>query len=319
MNAPDLLLRVQHLRSQREPFVLATVVRAERPTSAKPGDSALVLPDGTVDGFVGGVCAEATVRLQGLKALRTGESTLLRITPDPNGAEPPPAEPQLTEARLVATDVVDRQPTEGLVTVANPCLSGGTLEIFLAAMIPPPLVQVFGDTPVARAMMALGTALGYAVTLSTDPDLPVPADAAAVVVASHGRDEERVLAAALAAGIPYVALVASRRRGAAVLAELDLDETDRARLHTPAGLDIGARSAPEVALSIFAELIASRPRLPTGPAVDSLPQTAVDPVCGMAVAITADALRLEVDGHTWYFCGTGCRTAFADRSATQHE
>lgn len=310
MNPPDLLTRVQRLRSQREPFVLATVVRAERPTSAKPGDSALVLPDGTVDGFVGGACAEATVRLQGLKALRTGESTLLRITPDPDGDDPRPVEPGAATARPVA-DPVDAPANEGLVTVANPCLSGGTLEIFLAAMLPPPLVHVFGDGPVARAMATLGTALDYAVTLTTDPDLPVPTDAAAVVVASHGRDEERVLTDALRAGVPYVALVASRRRGASVRAGLNLAETDEARLHTPAGLDIGARSAPEVALSIFAEVIASRPRVATEPAAAELPQTALDPVCGMTVAITADALRLDVDGHTWYFCGTGCRAAFA--------
>ena len=310
MNPPDLLTRVQRLRSQREPFVLATVVRAERPTSAKPGDSALVLPDGTVDGFVGGACAEATVRLQGLKALRTGESTLLRITPDPDGDDPRPVEPGAATARSVA-DPVDARENEGLVTVANPCLSGGTLEIFLAAMLPPPLVHVFGDGPVARAMATLGTALDYAVTLTTDPELPVPADAVAVVVASHGRDEERVLTDALRAGVPYVALVASRRRGAAVRAGLNLDETEEARLHTPAGLDIGARSAPEVALSIFAEVIASRPRVATEPAAAELPQTALDPVCGMTVAITADALRLDVDGHTWYFCGTGCRAAFA--------
>src|SRR5256885_9568269 len=120
-----MLTRVDHLRSGRTPFVLATVVRAERPTSAKPGDRALVLPDGTIEGFVGGRCAESTVRLQGLRLLRTGESTLLRITPDAGDA---------SEAAA-----------EGLVTVGNPCLSGGTLEIFLEAMMPPTLVHVFGD------------------------------------------------------------------------------------------------------------------------------------------------------------------------------
>src|SRR5690348_374733 len=110
MTSSDLLERAQRLRSARTPFVLATVVRAQRPTSAKAGDSALVLADGTVDGFVGGACAESTVRLEGLRLLATGESTLLRITP--TGAGPDPDD-------------------EGLVTVANPCLSGGTLEIFL--------------------------------------------------------------------------------------------------------------------------------------------------------------------------------------------
>lgn len=296
MSRTDLLQRAQHLRSQRTPFVLATVVRAQRPTSAKAGDSALVLPDGTLDGFVGGTCAETTVRLQGLRLLETGQSTLLRITPEPE--EPDEA-------------------AEGLLTVTNPCLSGGTLEIFLEAMIPPTLVYVFGDAPVARAMARVGEAIGYDVITTTDPDLPVPIDASAVVVASHGRDEERLLTAAVRQGVPYVALVASRRRAATVLGGLDLAEQQRARVHAPAGLDIGARAAPEVALSILAEIIERRPRTPGLPAAQPAgpPQsatTAIDPVCGMEVAVTATALRLDHAGQSWYFCGSGCRVAFAD-------
>lgn len=297
MSSTELLLRAQHLRSQRTPFVLATVVRAQRPTSAKAGDSALVLPDGTLDGFVGGTCAEATVRLQGLRLLATGQSTLLRITPEEEPVDAAPHE------------------DEGLVTVANPCLSGGTLEIFLEAMIPPPLVYVSGEAPVARAMARLGEALGYDVLLTADPQTAIPDDAGAVVVASHGRDEEAVLAAALGAGVPYVALVASRRRGAAVLAGLGVPAEERARVHTPAGLDIGARTAPEVALSVFAEIIASRPRAAAGGAApDAAPvvETAVDPVCGMTVAVTEGALRAEHAGLAWYFCGPGCRAAFLD-------
>ncbi|MEN3303811.1 MAG: xanthine dehydrogenase accessory factor [Micromonosporaceae bacterium] len=291
MTTSELLGRVQRLRTERTPFVLATVVRAQRPTSAKAGDSALVLADGTVDGFVGGSCAESTVRLQGLRLLSTGESTLLRITP--------------------SGEILDDGAAEGLVTVANPCLSGGTLEIFLEAMLPPPLVHVFGDAPVAQALARLGGALGYDVVTGLDRE--VRPDACAVVVASHGRDEEPVLRAALDSGVPYVALVASRRRGASVLSTLDIGGPERARVHSPAGLDIGARTAPEVALSILAEIVASRPKAPVavapaGPAVGS----AVDPVCGMAVAVTPTALQHEHAGKTWYFCGSGCRDAFAD-------
>jgi xanthine dehydrogenase accessory factor len=292
----DLLVRADHLRSGRMPFVLATVVRAERPTSAKAGDCALVLPDGTIEGFVGGSCAESTVRLQGLRLLETGESTLLRITPEPTEAE---------------------SDAEGLVTVGNPCLSGGTLEIFLEAMLPPTLVHVFGDAPVARALVSVGEALGYAISTTSDPDQPIVADAQAVVVASHGRDEERVLTAALHADVPYVALVASRRRGRAVVAGLDVPDEQKARVHTPAGLDIGARTAPEIALSILAEVIAVRhpvaARSTTEPPPPARAATeAVDPVCGMAVAVAESSLQLEHAGRTWYFCGTGCQRAFAD-------
>ena len=293
MTRTDLLLRAEHLRSQRTPFVLATVVRAQRPTSAKAGDSALVLPDGTLDGFVGGTCAESTVRLEGLRLLATGESTLLRIVPEPSEHD---------------------EPAEGVVTVANPCLSGGALEIFLEAMLPPTLLRVFGDGPIARALVTVGEAAGYEVAATTDPDAPIPADTAAVVLASHGRDEERALTAALAAGVPYVALVASRRRAAAVLAGLDLPEEQISRVRSPAGLDIGARGAPEIALSILAEIIASRPResRPTVVAPAASPVTAVDPVCGMSVAVAPASLRLTHADQTWYFCGPGCRAAFAD-------
>lgn len=229
----SVLTRVDTLRSGRTPFVLATVVRAERPTSAKPGDRALVLPDGTMEGFVGGSCAESTVRSQGLRLLASGESTLLRITPNES------------------SETV----TEGLVTVGNPCLSGGTLEIFLEAMFPPKLVHVHGDGPVARALVEVGRASGHDVCPPTDS---LPDDLAALVVASHGHGEEPLLEQALRAGVPYVGLVASRRRGAAVVASLDVPDVERARVHTPAGLDIGARTPAEIALSVYAQLVSER-------------------------------------------------------------
>jgi xanthine dehydrogenase accessory factor len=295
VSGTELLQRVDGLRAGRVPFVLATVVRAERPTSAKAGDRALVLADGTVEGFVGGSCAESTVRAQGLRLLSAGESALLRITPAAD-------EPEVT--------------AEGLVTVGNPCLSGGTLEIFLEAMLPPTLVHVFGDAPVARALVGVGQALGYDVRATADPGAPIHPDTAAVVVASHGRDEEPVLAAALLAGVRYVGLVASRRRGAAVLAGI------AERVRTPAGLDIGARAPAEVALSIYAEIVASRPRPATAPATGPVPDLpvattatateVVDPVCGMAVAVAEATPQLAHAGRTWYFCGSGCRRAFAD-------
>lgn len=290
---PEVEDRAAELRRQRVPFVHARVVRAERPTSAKPGDEAVVLPDGTIDGFVGGACAESTVRAQGLSLLDSGQSLLLRILPEGDGP---------------ATDA------DGALTVVNPCLSGGTLEIFLEAMVPPLLVYVLGDAPVARALVTVGTALGYELRVAADPAAAIPADTAAVVVASHGRDEEALLEAAVRAGVPYIGLIASRRRGAAVLAGLGLDPSDAARVRTPAGLDIGARSAPEIALSVLAEIVTTRPRVTLAgpePAAEPAPTEAVDPVCGMTVAVVLDALTLEHGGRQWYFCGPGCRDAFA--------
>lgn len=285
----ELHERAAALRADRVPFVHARVVVAEKPTSAKPGDEAIVLADGTIEGFVGGTCAESTVRAQALALLDTGESLVLRISPEPEEAGPP-----------------------GKLAVVNPCLSGGSLEIFLEPVVPAPLVAVHGDTPIARALVAVGTALGYHVTAWADAD---PADTAAVVVASHGRDEEDALAGALQAGVPYVGLVASRKRGEAVVAALEVCGSMKARVHTPAGLDLGARSPGEVALSILAEIVAERPR-PSGRPVDTgreatAPGTAVDPVCGMDVAMVDASLHLDHDGTRYWFCGSGCLRAFA--------
>jgi xanthine dehydrogenase accessory factor len=295
MTRADILERVNGLRTGRTPFVLATVVRAERPTSAKPGDCALVLADGTIDGFVGGVCAESTVRLESLRLLHAGESGLLRITPH----------------------VSDEDPQEGVRTVGNPCLSGGTLEIFLEAMIPPVLVTVHGEAPVARALVRVGTALDWDVRAGVDASAPISPDTSAVVVASHGRDEATVLRRALEAGVGYVALVASRRRSAGVLAELAAAGVDGSRVHAPAGLDIGARTAGEIALSVFADIVANRPRvaLPPPSSVAAGPEIARDPVCGMDVAVTPSSIAVQHAGATVYFCGTGCRQAFLDDPA----
>jgi xanthine dehydrogenase accessory factor len=294
MSRPDVQERAGTLRRDRVPFVHARVVRAERPTAAKPGDEAVVLADGTVEGFVGGTCAEATVRAQSLALLDSGETLLLRITPEeePGRADPP-----------------------GTVTAWNPCLSGGTLEIFLEPVVPAPRVLVHGDTPIARAVLALGRPLGYDTVAFGEAARSSAAfqGTAAVVVASHGRGEEETLAAALAAGVPYIGLVASRRRATAVLAALGPDAGERVR--SPAGLDIGARTPEEVALSILAEIVAQRPRpsgRPVGAVADEAgASTATDPVCGMAVATVETTLHLDHGGERYWFCGSGCLRAFA--------
>ena len=283
----DLSARAQELRHARAAYVHARVVVAEKPTSAKPGAEAIVLADGTIEGFVGGACAESTVRAQALALLDSGETLLLRITPEPEAPRP------------------------GSLTVHNPCLSGGTLEIFLEPMIPAPLVVVVGDTPIARALLDLVGPLGHA---GTAYEGTLPGDTAAVVIASHGRDEEQVLVDALQANISYVGLVASRKRGEAVLAAIDLCASMKARVHTPAGLDIGARTPEEVALSILAEIISTRPRQSGRPVSEGTPisaESATDPVCGMSVVVVDASLHLDHEGQRCWFCGTGCLRAFA--------
>ena len=294
MTRPDLSFRAAELRALRVPFVHARVVLAERPTSAKPGDEALVLADGTMEGFVGGACAETTIRDLSLTLLESEEKVIVRITPVAEDAPPGPS-------GLAGVP-------SGRVVVHNPCLSGGTLEVFLDPIVPQPLVVVVGRAPIAEALVAAAAQLGYAARVY---DGDVPPDTAAMVVASHGRGEERAIIAALEAGVPYVGLVASAKRGRAVLDALDLSGPLRERVRTPAGIDIGARTPGEVAVSVLAGIIAARPR-PAIPAVAVAkpPAAGVDPVCGMTVGSGADALHLDHHGEVVWFCGSGCMQAF---------
>ncbi|PPA58113.1 XdhC family protein [Micromonospora chalcea] len=275
--------RTQDLTVSRAPFVHATVVRAQDPTSARPGDDAVILPDGTIEGFVGGVCAENSVRAAALDTLRDGKALLLRVLPDGT-----PAFPETPGARVVV----------------NPCHSGGALEIFLRPVLPVPVLGLVGDTPISAAVATLAAFLDFEVATSGDY-----AGATAVVVAGLGKGEQDAIRAALDAGVGHIALVASRKRGAAVLDELALSDAERARVRTPAGLEIGARSPQEIALSIMAEVVralrvdglASSPAPPA-----ALPQQAVDPVCGMTVLIGPETPHVRIDGTDHWFCCPGC-------------
>jgi len=279
--------RARQLLAARTPFVRATVVRAQPPTSSCPGDEAILLVDGTIEGFVGGQCAQNSVRKAALGALQAGESVLLRVLPD--------GDVHFPEA-------------PGACVVVNPCLSGGSLEIFLTPQLPAPLIGIYGSTPIADALAQTCAVLGYDVR--TDEDV---ADATAVVIASHGGPEAQIIRTALDSGVGYIGLVASKVRGASILNSLDLSDDERARIHTPVGLPIGAKTPAEIAVSIAAELIAdvrggSLRR--AGPPQHG-PTEAIDPVCGMTVAMGPDTEHLQLAGADYWFCGPGCRAAFA--------
>ncbi|WP_105034667.1 XdhC family protein [Cryobacterium aureum] len=278
------------LTERREPFVRATVVRAARPTSAHAGDTALVRATGEIDGFVGGTCVEASVRLYSLQVLESRQPLLLKVVSG------------------VPSSVVE----DGAVEVSNPCVSGGAIEIFLEPRIPLPRLVVVGSTPDAEALAALAPLIGFDLVQTDGASAAPEAGDAALIVASHGRDEEPALLAALAAGVPYVALVASPKRGAAVLASLDVSPGQRARVFSPAGLDLGARTPGEIAVSIFAQLVQERAGRwhPLAAVVEAAAATAIDPVCGMSVAALPTSLQVEHNGQTVYFCAAGCRTAF---------
>jgi xanthine dehydrogenase accessory factor len=277
------------LRDARVPFVHATVVRAQAPTSSHPGDDAIILSDGSIEGFVGGQCTEESVRLTALKVLASGESMLLRVLPD--GDEAFPTVP-------------------GAAVAVNPCLSGGAMEIFLEPHLPVPVVGVLGTTPIATALARMTEVLGYQTAAFSGLSEATFEGMTAVVLATHGHDEPEAIRAALDAGVRFIGLVASAKRGSALIDAIDLAPHERALMHTPVGLVIGAQTPEEIALSILSEIVKSirmgeldvsvGQRLP-------LIREAIDPVCGMTVLVTPDTPHKVVDGVEYWYCCVACR------------
>lgn len=277
----DVLVRAGELAAAGERFVLATVVSVERPASARRGDRALVTSDGSLVGWVGGACSEPIVVREALRALADGEARLVRIGP--------PGTEQAAH--------------EDVVVAESMCASEGTVEVLVEPHAPAPLLATVGDSPAARTLRELARAIGW--RAQSDP-----AGADAVVVATMGHGDEELLETALARETGYVGLVASARRARAVLdalRERGVAEEAVARVRSPAGLDLGPSSQEEIAVAVLAELVAWRH---TRGDVHSLAREAVDPVCGMTVAVEGARESAEHEGVVYYFCGAGCARSF---------
>jgi xanthine dehydrogenase accessory factor len=328
----SIFARAADLEEAGRPFVVATVVAVARPTSARPGATGIVHPDGTIEGWVGGSCAQPVVVREALHALADGQPRLLRLSKDA------PAEGRRAD---------------GIVELVMTCHSGGTLEIYVEPHLPAPLLWVCGTTPIAGALATLGAASGWRVTVfdpiaATAEDFPAaevvsqetslgrvdPEASPYIVVATQGVWDEEALAAGLRRSASYVGLVASPTRANVVRQwlrdETGLAEERLAALRAPAGMDIGAETAEEIALSILAELVQVRRGRAAfvaapGPATlaglpDGLPITPLqsvvddivllDPVCGMTVDRAPARHLAEHEGTVYAFCSIGCRTRF---------
>ena len=278
--------------------MLATVVRCDPPTSAKPGDKAVITADGRLRGWIGGSCSEPLVRREALRALADGTPRLVKIVP--------------AEAAKVSR-------RKGEMTMATTCPSGGALDIFIEPQLPRPLLIVFGDSPAAETLVRLAQLTGFRTQLVGQAglsSLTAPAPDSWAVVATMGHFDEEAVEAALAFPDLKVALVASRRRSAAVLDALrahGLPEAALERVHAPAGRLQGA-TQEEIALLALAEVVGDRRRQGASrrDASDEVATAifATDPICEMPVEVKAGALTAERDGITHYFCGPGCRAAF---------
>jgi xanthine dehydrogenase accessory factor len=329
----EFYTKAHELMQQGVPFATATVVRAEKPSSGKPGDKAIITTEGVMFGWIGGSCAQPTVIQEALRALAADESRLIRLSTSPE----------------------EQTPRDGLVDLAMTCYSGGTLEIYIEPQRPRPRLLIVGTLPVAQALAHLGKAMNYHV-ITVDPGgrgegMPHADEILAtleetagqirpftyVVVATHGNHDELALEKILPAQPTYVGLVASPRRAGAVrryLAQQGISELEMLPLKAPAGLDIQARRGDEIALSIMAEIVQKRCnaelldlallRERTSAAREGVaqrsnasfdvafkaPETAMDPICHMQVDIASANYVSEYDGARYYFCCAGCKGKF---------
>jgi xanthine dehydrogenase accessory factor len=325
----DLFEQIAALRREGQPFALATVVARRAPVSAHLGDRAIVFADGRMQGFVGGACSQEIIRRQALDALTTRQPRLVSIRPD--AAAPGDAAAEH-------------------VTVPMTCASEGAIDVYVEPFVKPRRLVVVGATPVAQALTRLARAMDDDVVRVVEPGeqrdvepeaatLGVPvaaldaleslvAEAAsrgieqAAVVASQGHYDEQALEQILKHHVSYVGLVASRRRAATVLGVLRQSGVrDVETIRNPAGLDLNAKTAPEVALSILAEIVQMRAAnaysavdaaRPNAAIPASAPATALDPVCGMSVDIAGARHIAEIDGVAYYFCCARCRSRFLE-------
>jgi xanthine dehydrogenase accessory factor len=313
---PDFFERVATLRREGQLFAVATVVARRAPVSAHLGDRAIIFADGRMEGFVGGACSREIVRQQALEALAARQARLMSIRPDASQA----------------IDAADEH-----VVVPMTCASEGALDVFIDPIVQPHQLMVVGATPVAEAVARLARSMDYDVARIVDARERTDIEAesstlgievrsldelatvlgerstqSAAIVASQGHYDEQALEAILKAGVPYVGLVASRKRGARVMSLLEANGVLGVdRIRCPAGLDLGARTAPEVALSILAEIVQTQlVQLSKPEPAPVAAERAVDPVCGMQVDVATARQTADVNGASYYFCCASCRAKF---------
>jgi xanthine dehydrogenase accessory factor len=317
----DFFGRVAALQREGASFAVATVVARRAPVSAHLGDHAIVFADGRMEGFVGGACAREIIRQQAAESIAARHGRLVSIRPD-------------------ATEPITASAEHVIVPMT--CASEGAVDVYVEPVVQARSLIVVGSTPIADALARLAHSTDYEVVrvvdsterrdlepgsaslgikvVSLDDLADVVRDGAperAAVVASQGHYDEQALEILLRAGVPYVGLVASHKRGETVRSLLGENGVPGVTaLRSPAGLDLGARTAPEVAVSILAEIVqaqTSRALEQTAPApagATIAAPTAVDPVCGMSVTIASARHTAELDGVAYYFCGANCRAKF---------
>jgi xanthine dehydrogenase accessory factor len=302
------------LAARGQTFAIATVVWRRSPSSGQVGSQAIITADGVIRGWLGGACAEPAVVAEAGRAIAEGTPRLMFLGPPDELA-------------------VHRR--DGVVSVPIACQSEGALEVYVDPVLPKPHLVAIGRSPAVDALAQMAAALGWRSSVVDDggsaADHPgrdhvltsllnlatAVGEGSFVVVATQGHYDEEALEQALATPAAYIGLVASRKRAEAVLGylrERGASDERLARVHAPAGLDLGRLRPEEIAVAIMAELVQLRAAGALAGAGPSQPVSAVhdaiDPVCGMTVMVATAHHRASHGGRTYYFCGAGCRSRF---------
>lgn len=315
----EFLKKSAELIARGESFVTATVVRCEAPSSGKPGDKAIILPSGELVGWIGGGCAQPVVVKEALKSLVDRRPRLVRISPSADSSE------------------------EGIVDYTMTCHSGGALDIYIEPILPRPHVVILGRSPIAQTLAKLARTIGYTVTVVAADVLKREGFADAelqeqkefhlnaakitercfVVVSTQGEGDEEAMGQAAKSGAGYIAFVASRTKAQKVfeyLRKKGISQSVLEQVKVPAGLNIGAGTPEEIAVSILAEIVQVRSSAEMKKAVPGatkpsqdlpvLNAEAKDPICGMSVDTAKARYKTQHEGKWFYFCCSGCKEAF---------
>ena len=313
----EFLRKASELRAADCPFALAIVVKYEPPVSGKPGDKAIIQPDGKIWGWIGGGCVQPLVIREALKAIQEGSPRIVRIAPSA----------ALEEAA-------------GIVNYPMSCHGGGALDVYIEPVLPKSRILIFGRSPAAQSLSKLGKAVGYGISVvapGASRELFPDADFIAkemspgqinhgsdtyIVVATQGEHDEEALEQALRTDARYISFIASHAKAQKIirfLGEKGVPPEMLRRIKAPAGLSIGTSSSQEIAISIIAEIIqikkGNAPETDRSEDSDlgSVSERATDPVCGMTVEASESTHRSEYAGRLFYFCCAGCKQSFDEQ------
>ena len=314
--------KLEELRKKNEPFVTATVVRREMPSSGKSGDKAIVDKFGRMTGWIGGGCVKGIILKEAHDAIITGRSRLVKVGQSP------------------ATEKLD-----GVVDYKMTCMSEGTVEVFIEPVLPSPHLVVIGKTAIAKALVKIAKTAGFRITVVAADITPQTfenidelitqitldqvklSSSSSIIICTQGEQDEEALEQALQKNCTYIGFVASRKKKAGVFDYLRQNGMDQAKLdtvHSPAGIDIAAKRPEEVAISIMAEIIQVHNNKPqhaesfidteltanASGEQDIKPSYYINPVCGVPVDKNSPKHIIEYQGEKVYFCCDGCKVKF---------